>query len=63
MPTYEIYRICGLATLGIGVFAIIYIISSAPSRIASRLGLRGLKRTRAIAGSGSSSLAISMLMG
>jgi tight adherence protein C len=51
MPTYEIYRVVGLAVFGIGVFSIVYIIAAAPSRIASRLGLRGLKRTRAIAGS------------
>lgn len=46
---YEVFRLAGLAVLGGGVFAIIYIIASAPSRVASRLGLRGLKRTRALA--------------
>jgi tight adherence protein C len=49
LQPYDIYRIVGLAVLGCGVFAICYIIAAAPSRVASRLGLRGLKRQRAIA--------------
>jgi len=46
---YEVFRLAGLAVFGGAVFAIIYIIASAPSRTASRLGLRGLKRQRALA--------------
>lgn len=49
LQMYAVYRIAGLVVIAIGVFAVIYIISAAPSRVASRLGLRGLKRTRALA--------------
>jgi tight adherence protein C len=45
---YNVFRIAGISVFCLGVFAMIYIIGSAPSRIASRLGLRGLKRTRAL---------------
>lgn len=46
--SYEVFRVAGIAVFVLGVFGIVYVIGSAPSRIASRLGLRGLKRTRAI---------------
>jgi tight adherence protein C len=37
-----------VAVVGLAVFLLAYAIASAPTRIASRLGLRGLKRQRAI---------------
>jgi len=45
---FEVYRLAGIAVFCFGVFGMCYIVAAAPSRIASRLGLRGLKRTRAI---------------
>ncbi len=42
-----------LGFLGVAIFIAFYAISSAPSRVASRLGLRGLKRQRAIEEPGS----------
>src|SRR5262245_10912327 len=45
---YEVFRLAGIATFCLGVFAMCYVIAAAPSRVASRLGLRGLKRTRAL---------------
>jgi tight adherence protein C len=41
-------RIASFATLVLAVMVIAYAISSAPTRIASRLGLRGLKRQRVL---------------
>jgi tight adherence protein C len=41
-------RVGAVALIAIGVFAVLYVIASAPTRVASRLGLRGLKRTRVL---------------
>ena len=41
------YLFIGAST--IALFAVVYAVASAPSRVASRLGLRGLKRQRALA--------------
>lgn len=43
-------RIAVLVATGLALFGISYGVASAPTRIASRMGLRGLKRTRALAG-------------
>lgn len=45
-------RVLFLAAVAIALFALIYALASAPSRVASRLGMRGLKRRRAIEDSG-----------
>jgi tight adherence protein C len=42
-------RYCALVLIASGAAMLAYTVSSAPSRVASRLGLRGLKRQRAIA--------------
>lgn len=47
--SYEVFWLFGLVVLGGAVFTIVYIVAAAPSRVASRLGLRGLKRQRALA--------------
>lgn len=47
--SYTVFWLLGLVVLGAAVFAIVYIVAAAPSRVASRLGLRGLKRQRALA--------------
>lgn len=44
-----ILRYLALLVMGGAVFAAVYVVASAPSRVASRLGLRGLKRQRIIA--------------
>lgn len=41
-----------LAAVGAALFALTYALASAPSRVASRLGMRGLKRRRAVEDSG-----------
>jgi len=41
-----------LGAVGVSIFLVVYAMASAPSRIASRLGLRGLKRQRAVNGPG-----------
>ncbi|HWL88006.1 MAG TPA: hypothetical protein VNO21_19520, partial [Polyangiaceae bacterium] len=41
-------RYTSIALMGIGLMMAVYVISAAPTRIASRLGLRGLKRQRAL---------------
>ncbi|WP_394822894.1 type II secretion system F family protein [Pendulispora albinea] len=43
-----ILRHATLIVFGLGLFAMTYIIAAAPTRVASRLGLRGLKRQRAL---------------
>lgn len=47
--SYEVFWLFGLVVLAGAVFTIVYIVAAAPSRVASRLGLRGLKRQRALA--------------
>lgn len=46
-------RIALVVTVGVAIFAFFYALASAPSRAASRLGMRGLKRRRAIEAGGS----------
>jgi tight adherence protein C len=41
-------RVLFVAAVAIALFALMYALASAPSRVASRLGMRGLKRRRAI---------------
>lgn len=41
-----------LAAIGAALFALTYALASAPSRVASRLGMRGLKRRRAVEDNG-----------
>jgi tight adherence protein C len=43
-----VLRIASVALIAVGVCAVLYVIASAPTRVASRLGLRGLKRTRVL---------------
>lgn len=38
-----------IASIGTGIFAFVYAVAATPSRVASRLGLRGLKRQRELA--------------
>ncbi|AKU94073.1 Type II/IV secretion system protein TadC, associated with Flp pilus assembly [Labilithrix luteola] len=45
---YEYLRYAAVAVLACGLFVMIYLVAGAPSREASRLGMRGLKRQRAI---------------
>jgi len=45
---YESLRYVFIGATSLAVFAAIYAMASAPSRIASRLGMRGLKRQRAL---------------
>ena len=42
-------RVAFLGTAGLAVVILVYTLASAPTRVASRLGLRGLKRQRVIA--------------
>jgi len=42
-------RYTALGLVGCGLFAVIYVVAAAPTRVASRLGLRGLKRQRVLA--------------
>ena len=44
----QVLRIAVLVAGGIGLFCLVYGISSAPTRVATRLGLRGLKRQRVL---------------
>src|SRR5437764_11983785 len=48
----EVWKMLFLGAVGVAVFLLVYGVASAPTRIASRLGLRGLKRQRAIAAPG-----------
>jgi len=41
-------RVLFVAAAAIALYALVYALASAPSRVASRLGMRGLKRRRAI---------------
>src|SRR5204862_7299513 len=42
-------RTAAIAVISVGVFAAMYVVASAPTRIASRLGMRGLRRHHVIA--------------
>src|SRR5437868_6185183 len=44
-------RLACVAVIAAGVLIAIYVVASAPTRVASRLGLRGLKRQRILANS------------
>jgi tight adherence protein C len=44
----EVWKMAFLGTVGVAIFLLVYAMGSAPTRIASRLGLRGLKRQRAL---------------
>jgi tight adherence protein C len=44
----EVWKMLFLCAVGLTIFLIVYAMASAPTRIASRLGLRGLKRQRAL---------------
>ncbi len=48
----DVWKLLFLGAVGVSVFLVVYAMASAPTRIASRLGLRGLKRQRALSGSG-----------
>jgi tight adherence protein C len=48
----EVWKMLFLGAVGTSLFLISYAMAAAPSRIASRLGLRGLKRQRAVSGPG-----------
>lgn len=48
-PTVLILRYAAIALLALGLMAAFYGVASAPTRVASRLGLRGLKRQRVLA--------------
>jgi tight adherence protein C len=50
---YEVLRVMMVAAFGIALFLAMFGVASAPTRLAPRLGLRGLKRQRAIAEGGS----------
>lgn len=44
----DVWKMLFLGAVGLSLFLVVYAMASAPSRIASRLGLRGLKRQRAL---------------
>ena len=48
----EVWKMLFLGAIGVSIFLLVYAMASAPTRIASRLGLRGLKRQRALSGPG-----------
>ncbi len=48
----EVWKMLFLGAVGVSIFLVVYAMASAPSRIASRLGLRGLKRQRALSAPG-----------
>ncbi len=48
----EVWKMLFLGAVGVSLFILFYTLGSAPTRIATRLGLRGLKRQRALSGSG-----------
>lgn len=53
MIRLEVARYLMIAAAGVALFFLFYALASAPTRVASRLGMRGLKRRRAIeSGSG-----------
>lgn len=45
----EVWKMLFLGAVGVSIFLVIYTLAASPTRIASRLGLRGLKRQRALA--------------
>jgi len=47
----EALRTLSVAVIALGIFVVMYVLASAPTRVASRLGLRGLKRQRILANS------------
>ncbi len=49
---YMLLRNCFIGAIGLAIFLAIYGVASAPTRLAARLGLRGLKRQRALTGDG-----------
>jgi tight adherence protein C len=49
---YALFRNLFLGALGLAIVLAIYGVASAPTRVAARLGLRGLKRQRALSGDG-----------
>jgi tight adherence protein C len=48
----EVWKMLFLGAIGVSIFLVVYALASSPTRIASRLGLRGLKRQRALAAPG-----------
>ncbi|MFO0677794.1 MAG: type II secretion system F family protein [Polyangiaceae bacterium] len=48
MRSFEIYRSAFVVAVGVALLVAIYAVASAATRVASRLGMRGLKRRRAI---------------
>ena len=46
---YEVLRYLFIGTVTASLFVATYVVAAAPSRVASRLGMRGLKRQRALA--------------
>lgn len=48
-PQLEMMRVATLACVMVSIMALTYAVASAPTRVASRLGLRGLKRQRVLA--------------
>jgi tight adherence protein C len=44
----EVWKMLFLGAVGLSIFIVMYAMGAAPTRIASRLGLRGLKRQRAL---------------
>jgi tight adherence protein C len=44
----DVWKMLFLGAVGVSLFLVVYAMASAPTRIASRLGLRGLKRQRAL---------------
>jgi len=48
----EVWKMLFLGAVGLAIFILVYTLGSAPTRIATRLGLRGLKRQRALSGPG-----------
>ncbi len=44
-----IMRYLTLGVVGVGIFMAVFVVSSSPTKVASRLGLRGLKRQRVVA--------------
>ncbi|HEX4515445.1 MAG TPA: type II secretion system F family protein [Polyangiaceae bacterium] len=48
----EVWKMMFLGAVGVSIFLVVYGVASAPTRIASRLGLRGLKRQRALSAPG-----------
>ncbi|HEY1955885.1 MAG TPA: type II secretion system F family protein [Polyangiaceae bacterium] len=48
----EVWKMLFLGAIGVAIFLLMYAMASAPTRIASRLGLRGLKRQRALSSPG-----------